>query len=216
MYNIAIQQNEPYADLIDYLRSQSFFVTLNSQEKLIEGAKYKSYDVAITECVDTIRAIRNENPKVAIIYLPKPIIYVEEETTKGLLAGADMSISKPYSLRYIVACIKTIVRRSGVQVVPDNYQINAYTFVPKERLLILGDFEQRLPNKEAEVLKMLCDYKGLLLPKDLLLRTIWHENNYFNSRALDTHMTGLRKRFAHDKRIVIQNVRNKGFIFSTE
>lgn len=216
MYNVIIQQAEPYLDLVDYLKSQSFFVRVGTAEEVIEGAKYKSYDVAITECVDTIKAIRVENPKVAIIYVPKNLTYSGEETSKGLLAGADISVSKPYSLRYMAACIKAIVRRSGIQVVPDNYQINAYTFVPKDRLLILGDFEQRLPNKEAEVLKMLCDYKGLLLPKDLLLRTIWHENNYFNSRALDTHMTGLRKRFVHDKRIVIQNVRNKGFIFTTE
>ena len=216
MYNVIIQQAEPYLDLIDYLKSQSFFVRVGTSEEVIEGAKYKSYDVAITECIDTIKAIRVENPKVAIIYVPKALTYAGEETSKGLLAGADISVPKPYSLRYMAACIKAIIRRSGIQVVPDNYQINAYTFVPKDRLLILGDFEQRLPNKEAEVLKMLCDYKGLLLPKDLLLRTIWHENNYFNSRALDTHMTGLRKRFAHDKRIVIQNVRNKGFIFTTE
>lgn len=216
MYNITIQQNEPQADFIDYLRSQNFFIEMASAEEVVKGSTDKTFDVAVVERLEVIKEIRLNNPKVAVIYMPNVRMYTDEEAIAGLQAGADMCIFKPYSLRYVVACIKAVLARSGVQAQPNTYYINAYTFIPKERLLILGDLEQKLTLKECEVLKLLCEYKDTLLPRDLALRTLWKDANYFNARSLDTHITSLRKRFAYDKRIKIQNVRNKGFVLSTE
>lgn len=216
MYTIAIQQNEPNADLIDYLRSQNFTVILVSEDELIEGSISGAYDMAITEQAPLIESIREYNPKVGVIYLSRMSTYVDADMAQGFQAGADMSIARPYSLRYMLACIKAILKRSGKQVVPDNYVINDYTFVPSKRLLVIGDFQQKLTIKEAEILKLLCAYRGSVLPKELVLKVIWKDTNYFNARSLDTHVAYLRRKLSLDKHIKIESITGKGYILVTE
>ena len=87
---------------------------------------------------------------------------------------------------------------------------------PTTRELTIDDYTVRIPHKEAQLLVMLCDYEEQLLTKDLILRTIWIEDNYFNGRCMDVAITHLRKYLKFDSKIKIENVRGKGFIFHTK
>ncbi len=216
MYYIAIHQNKLHIDFIDYLKSQGFAVDIKSGDELIEGAADKAYDLAISEDINIIRAIKSFNANIAIAYMPKSEDCYEGNSIEALLAGADICIVKPFSLRYALSCIQALLKRVGSQAIPANYTINAYTFIPKDQVLILGDLEQKLTLQETQVLTLLCQYKGTLLPKELVLREIWRENNYFNKRVLNTIITWLRKHFVYDKRIKIESVKGKGYIFTTE
>lgn len=216
MYYIAIHQNKPYADLIDYFRSQGFTVDVRSEDELIEGVAAKAYDLAISEDIDTIRSIKGFNASMAIVYMPKSEDCSEGNSIEALLAGADICIVRPFSLRYALSCIQALLKRVGNQAIPANYTINAYTFIPKDQLLIIGDLEKKLTLRETQVLTLMCQYKGALLPKELVLREVWRENNYFNKRTLNTIITYLRRHFVYDKRIKIESIKDKGYIFTTE
>ncbi|MCK5536761.1 MAG: winged helix-turn-helix domain-containing protein, partial [Bacteroidales bacterium] len=81
----------------------------------------------------------------------------------------------------------------------------------ENQLLKDKDEERRLTKREAEVLKMLCIYKNRLLRRDVALKAIWGEDDYFMGRSMDVYITKLRKYLKDDENITITNIHGTGF-----
>ena len=58
---------------------------------------------------------------------------------------------------------------------------------------------------------MLCVHMNEVLERDLALKTIWMEDNYFNARSMDVYITKLRKLLKADPEIEINNVHGRGY-----
>lgn len=76
--------------------------------------------------------------------------------------------------------------------------------------------EIKLTAKESGILALLCSYKGELLSKEILLNSLWNNNNYFVKRSLDVHVCNLRKYLKQDSRIKINTVRGTGYTLIIE
>ena len=75
----------------------------------------------------------------------------------------------------------------------------------------MGDTEEKLTTKEAELLTLLSNRPNELLQRDYALKTIWLDDNFFNARSMDVYITKLRKRLKADPNVAIINVHGKGY-----
>ena len=71
--------------------------------------------------------------------------------------------------------------------------------------------ERRLTKREAELLHLLCLNMNKILRRDIALKTIWGEDDYFMGRSMDVYITKLRKMLGTDPDVSIVNIHNTGF-----
>jgi DNA-binding response OmpR family regulator len=157
--------------------------------------------------------IRKLNPKVPIVFLTAKSM--KEDKIRGFKLGADDYITKPFSSEELSLRIEAILRRAkaGGAELPEStvFDLGKFLFDAENQLLKgLGE-ERRLTKREAEVLKMLCIYKNRLLRRDVALKAIWGEDDYFMGRSMDVYITKLRKYLKDDESITITNIHGTGF-----
>jgi DNA-binding response OmpR family regulator len=91
------------------------------------------------------------------------------------------------------------------------YTIGRYTFDYSNHLLSADREERQLTRREAELLRLLCLNMNNVLRRDLALKTIWGEDDYFMGRSMDVYITKLRKMLGGDPTVSIVNIHNTGF-----
>lgn len=156
--------------------------------------------------------IRKINPEVPILFLTAKNL--RDDVLKGYKLGADDYITKPFDTEVLIYKLKVILKRNSGVPVKENefYQIGNYLFDYKLRTIEHGQAKQKLSPKEAELLKMLCENKNELLPRETALKKIWGDDGYFTTRSMDVYLTKLRKLFAEDETIEIRNIHGSGFM----
>ena len=75
----------------------------------------------------------------------------------------------------------------------------------------LNEEDQKLTKKEADVLRMLCLHKNEVMNRELALRSIWGNDDYFNGRSMDVFISRIRKYLKQDENIQIINIHGVGF-----
>lgn len=150
--------------------------------------------------------------------LDTPIIFLTAKNMKddiraGFEIGADDYITKPFSMEELVLRIEAIMRRVKGKKNKDNSirKIGKFSFDTQKQLLIIGDEQSKLTTKEAELLTLLSTKANELLPRDVALKSIWIDDNYFNARSMDVYITKLRKLLKADPEVEILNVHGKGY-----
>jgi DNA-binding response OmpR family regulator len=154
-----------------------------------------------------------------------PIIFItakslKDDRIKGYRIGADDYITKPFSTEELKLRIQAILRRTRYRFLKqtDNtiFNIGSYTFDYQNHLLTSASLEKRLTKREADVLKLLCMNKNQVLRRDIALKTIWGEDDYFMGRSMDVYIAKLRKMFKSEPAISITNIHNTGFILEVK
>ena len=69
---------------------------------------------------------------------------------------------------------------------------------------------------EAEVLRLLCINKNKILRREIALKMIWGEDDYFMGRSMDVYITKLRKFLSKDPRVSITNIHRTGFMLEVK
>ena len=157
------------------------------------------------------REIRIVNQEVPIIFLTAKNL--KDDILEGFKLGADDYLTKPFSMDELVYRMEAIMRRvrGKNQKVQTVYQIGKFTFDTQRQILSFGDEQTKLTTKESELLALLCSHRNEVLERELALKTIWIDDNYFNARSMDVYITKLRKHLRADDRIEINNVHGKGY-----
>lgn len=155
--------------------------------------------------------IRQVNAEIPIIFLTAKNL--KEDIFDGFKIGADDYITKPFSMEELVFRMEAILRRvRGKKVKETNmYKLGRFTFDTQRQILAIGDKQTKLTTKESELLSLLCAHANDVLQRELALKTIWIDDNYFNARSMDVYITKLRKRLKDDPSIEINNVHGKGY-----
>lgn len=158
--------------------------------------------------------IRKINTDIPIIFLTAKTL--KADVLHGFKVGADDYITKPFDSEVLLCKINAIIKRHNIQrnideSQTDEFEIGRYRFNFPNRLIINNGETQKLSPKEAELLKMLCQYINNVLPRDVALKTIWGEDNYFTTRSMDVFITKLRKYLKDDPNIEIINLHGSGF-----
>lgn len=144
--------------------------------------------------------LRNDNRLSHI-----PIIFLSAKDTEndmltGFNLGADDYISKPFSIRQVIARIKAVLRRTI-----DKEKTQEHEFLQYETLSLdtkrikatIDGQEISLTKKEFEILKLLLTNKGNVFSREEILSHIWKDEVYVLDRTIDVNITRLRKKIGN-------------------
>jgi two-component system alkaline phosphatase synthesis response regulator PhoP len=164
--------------------------------------------------LEVCRAIRQDS-KVPIIMVTAK----KEELDKvlGLELGADDYITKPFSVRELMARIKTILRRAQPEgKVEASQQFGELRVDPERFIVSVKSKPVNLSSKEFEFLKILIDARGKVLSREQLLEKVWGYDRSLDidTRTIDQHIARLRDKLGPESRRII-TVKNVGYRLDT-
>jgi DNA-binding response OmpR family regulator len=149
-----------------------------------------------------------ENPKYACI----PVIFLTAKDTEndrltGFNIGADDYISKPFSIREVIARVKAVVRRTAVaEVQPDEEKLLEYEGLVMNlgnKKVFVDGAEVQFTKKEFEIMKLFLDNRNRVFTRDEMLTKVWTDEVVVLDRTIDVNITRLRKKIGqYGKNIV--------------
>jgi DNA-binding response OmpR family regulator len=119
----------------------------------------------------------------------------ESDKVLGLNLGADDYITKPFSMRELVARVNAVLRRAdGMEATHAIYDSGVLVIDPSSFSVKCHGNEIRLTRKEFALLAELARNTGRVLTREVLLDRVWSMNYYGDSRTLDVHIRRLRQK----------------------
>lgn len=207
--------------LLEYLQAKEYDTTLatNGKEGLTQF-KNNIFDVCIFDVMMPVmdgftlaREVRKLDAETPIVFLTAKSM--KEDTIEGFNAGGDDYLTKPFSMEELLLRLKAILRRTKNQTLTNsdqnNFEIGEYKFDFNLQKLEVNGKAQKLTTREAELLKLLCINVNDVLDRTFALKSIWHDDNYFNGRSMDVYIAKLRKYLKDDPKVEIINIHGKGF-----
>ena len=151
----------------------------------------------------------NENPKTASI----PIIFLtakdsETDRLTGFNIGADDYISKPFSIREVIARVKAVIRRMDSTKNAEAVSVQKLLYETLEmdlsnKKVLLEGVEIPFTKKEFEILKLFLENKNRVFSRDEMLTRVWSDEVIVLDRTIDVNITRLRKKIGlYGKNIV--------------
>ncbi len=207
--------------IADHLRTQDYEVI--SAEDGAEGlVKFneEQFNLCILDVMLPVldgfslaKDIRKINKDIPILFLTAKSM--TEDKIKGFESGGDDYLTKPFSIQEFELRVKALLRRSKSEPVTEEmtYAIGAYRYDVENQVLNINQTHKTLTKKEAQILKILFKHKNQVISREIILKGVWGQDDYFVGRSLDVFITKLRKYFAEDERIVISNLHGVGFKF---
>lgn len=152
-----------------------------------------------------------------------PIIFItakdtENDTITGFNIGADDYISKPFSLREVIARVKAVIRRTAI--VKENGKEEELSYkglslnVTQKKVCIDGN-EVSLTKKEFEILLLLLQNKGRVFSREDILGKVWKEEVFVLDRTIDVNITRLRKKVGEYGKCIVTRL-GYGYCFECE
>lgn len=119
----------------------------------------------------------------------------EGDKVRGLESGADDYITKPFSVRELVARVRAALRRSGHDSTESSLYDDGHLRIDYPDFTVTCQGAQvKLTRKEFALLAILSRNKGRVVPRERLLDHVWGLEYYGEARTLDVHISGLRKK----------------------
>lgn len=152
-----------------------------------------------------------------------PIIFItakdtENDTVTGFNLGADDYISKPFSLREVVARTKAVLRRSQQKEperAPEQIVYNTLVVNIANKKVSVDGKEMPLTKKEFEILLLLLQNKGRVFAREDILRRVWKDEVYVLDRTVDVNITRLRRKIGVYGKCVVTRL-GYGYCFEIE
>ena len=143
----------------------------------------------------------------------------EVDKVVGLEVGADDYVTKPFSMRELIARVKAVLRRSGedhhADTGPRVAEVSGVRVDPERYEVSVRGRTLDLPPKEFALLELLVRNAGRVLTRELLIDRIWGADYVGDTKTLDVHIKRLRGKVEHDPHDpqLIQTVRGVGYKF---
>jgi len=144
-----------------------------------------------------------------------PVMLVTAKSTeldkvKGLDAGADDYIAKPFGIMELIARVKALLRRSGVQ--EENViTCGDVTLDSDKRMVTAMGRVVELTYKEFELLRLLMKNRGIVISRDVIMERVWDSSFEGESRTIDVHVRTLRAKLG-ESGALIKTIRNVGYM----
>lgn len=129
-----------------------------------------------------------------------PVIFctakdTEDDTVAGLNLGADDYIAKPFSVREVLARVRSVLRRTAET--PAEQETIAFEGLEmdlRRKICTLDGKELALTKKEFEILALLLTHRGVIFSREEMLRRIWSDEVIVLDRTVDVNITRLRRK----------------------
>jgi two-component system alkaline phosphatase synthesis response regulator PhoP len=139
----------------------------------------------------------------------------DEDKVLGLELGADDYVTKPFSVRELLARVRAVFRRFG-ELIPEGQLRIGGVIVDFDRSEIVRDgVAVPVTEKEIELLRFLVERPGRTITRDELLQGVWGYNEVTLTRTVDNFIARLRQKLADDspRPRIIQTVYGTGYRF---
>jgi two-component system, OmpR family, response regulator len=161
--------------------------------------------------------IKQLKPAMPLLFLTAKAL--REDMLTGYKCGADDYIVKPFDSELLIFKINAVLKRTSSALNGHSktveFTFGKYKLDTNLSLLEGPQGAHQLSPRENDLLKLLCQYKNNLLPRDVALKNIWGNTDYFNARSMDVYITKIRKHLKEDSSIEIINVHGKGYRLNT-
>jgi two-component system response regulator RegX3 len=226
MNRVLIVEDEPaLADSIRYgLEREGYEVTvLGDGLRAVDYVRSWRPDIVLLDLMlpgmpgtDVCREIRGIGKVPIVMVTAKD---TEADKVLGLELGADDYITKPFSMRELIARVRAVLRRAGIVTEPEE-RATAVSAGPvvidtERHEVRVKDRVVELPPKEFALLEVLVRKVGKLMTRDALISQVWGEDYYGDTRTLDVHIKRLRAKVEDDPRnpMHLRTVRGLGYRF---
>lgn len=144
-----------------------------------------------------------------------PIIMVTAKTTemdmiKGLDGGADDYIKKPFSIMELITRVKALLRRTAKEE-PKLLKLDDLVIDHERHVVIVNNEPVDLTYKEYELLRLLMGSQGIVMTREVIMRSVWDTDFEGETRTVDMHIKTLRHKLG-DYGSRIKTVRNVGYV----
>lgn len=222
---LVVDDEKPIVEALAYsLRKEGFSVlTAGSGEEGLHLARTAKPDLIILDIMlpaasgfQVCRVLRKESDVPIIMLTAKG---EEEDRVLGLDLGADDYMTKPFSIRELVARVRTHLRRQRATTGRKKPISVADVHIDpvRHRVTVRGEVVELTP-KEFKLLSLLAGHPDQVFSRDTLLDRVWGEEAFVDQRTVDVHVRWLRTKIELDpsnpQRILTQ--RGFGYKFSSE
>ena len=133
-----------------------------------------------------------------------------EDRIRGLNAGAEYYLTKPFDTRELLACVNALLRRQGGQV--DELSLGNTALDLSSCTLICGENSVRLSAKEFDIMRFLLQSKDAVLSKEVILAKVWGYDSNAVENHVEVYVGFLRKKLAAiGSNVRIEAVRRLGY-----
>lgn len=184
-----------------------------------------SYDLIILDVMmgeisgTQLATIIKSNPATASV----PIIFctakdTEDDMVRGLDLGADDYIMKPYSLKVVLARVRTVLRRNDAAAQhteprTDRIAYKGLELLTDKKSCMVDGTEVQMPRKEFEILRILLSHRGQIFSRSELLRSIWPDEVVVVDRVVDVNITRIRQKIGqYSKNLITRSGYGYGFV----
>ncbi|MDR0746202.1 MAG: response regulator transcription factor [Mediterranea sp.] len=223
---LIVDDEEDLCEILKFnLENESYLVdTANSAEEALK-MNLTVYDLLLLDIMMgeisgfKMASILKKDKKTAGI----PIIFItakdtENDTVTGFNLGADDYISKPFSLREVIARVKAVLRRTSAEKEEKATEKLVYQTlvldIPQKKVSI-DDNEVSLTKKEFEILFLLLEGNGRVFSREDILGRIWNDEVYVLDRTIDVNITRLRKKIGKYGKCIVTRL-GYGYCFETK
>ena len=198
-------------------------------------------DIGVTWCVDVMKAqesLRESTPDIILLdwMLPGisgpdwvkflknqdenkriPIIMLtarseEEDKITGLETGVDDYVTKPFSVRELIARMGAVLRRTDVSTVSSIVKIGPLLIDAESHRVTINDVDVMMSPTEYKLLHFFASHPNKVYSRNQLLDNVWGDNVYVEDRTVDVHIRRLRKILdAQGCADLVQTVRGFGY-----
>ena len=163
---------------------------------------------------DVCRELRGRGVDVPVIMLTAR--GAEVDRVLGLELGADDYVTKPFSLRELLARVRAVLRRPGPRQKFEEFAFGDVRIRLRGRQVFRAGREVRLTRKEFDLLVFLVEHRGEVVTRDRLLDEVWGYERFPTTRTVDTHVLRLRRKFEADpdRPAWILTVHGQGYKFA--
>lgn len=144
-----------------------------------------------------------------------PIIMVTAKTTemdmiKGLDGGADDYIKKPFSIMELITRVKALLRRTAKEE-PKLLKLDDLVIDHERHVVTVNNEPVDLTYNEYELLRLLMGSQGIVMTREVIMRSVWDTDFEGETRTVDMHIKTLRHKLG-DYGSRIKTVRNVGYV----
>jgi DNA-binding response OmpR family regulator len=161
--------------------------------------------------------IRGVNGAVPIIFLTAKT--QTDDLVRGFSTGGNDYIRKPFSMEELIARIENALRYKHEgntrPASSDEVKMGKYVFHLTRQTLAQADEERKLSFRETELLKLLYENRDRIIDRKDILKMLWGNDSFFNSRNLDVYITKLRSYLKDDESLEIITIKGVGYRFVT-
>jgi phosphate regulon transcriptional regulator PhoB len=225
---LVVDDEKDLVDLVSYNLEKEGFAVLKAYdgEKALQIVKARNVDLMILDLMlpgiqgmEVCKLIRKDPVNAALPVIMLTAKGEEIDKILGLEMGADDYITKPFSVRELLARVHALLRRADLQKETDKKEI--FTF--KELNIDFSSHVVTVNNKridlsptEFKLLKFLCRHPGRVYTRDQLLDYVWGDDAFVEPRTVDVHIKRLRAQIEKNlpKPQYILTVRGVGYKFT--